>query len=400
MSQVRNKRQNNVRAGVFVTVSLILGLSIFGILTNAWERLVRSTSSYSVTFQVEEGIGMLSTGSQVRLGGVFIGVVTSVTPRVEVGEPTSKIDVGFEVGSQYALYDNASIHAREGLLGSTGWLSISNVGSGIVATRETQLVGSSNTMLAQMLGNEAEVDISKSLAALRKISEMLAVEGGTLSMLIGEDEAIAIREAITAAKDGLVAIDTIVNSAGDVWPQWQDSISSLLEDSGDLPTQLSETLREVKLAVQDVRTNVLPDVERSMNSMQQTMAALDSMSQTYKESTPKWAAQVSGIIKNVDHMTFRAKSAIDDISSSPWRLLYRPTDREIAYEHLNAASWQLLTALSDLRQSASALEAASMANGAPEDAAALAKSLAESEATFKHARKAILERMKLEFPDR
>ena len=400
MSQVRNKRQNNVRAGVFVTLSLILGLSIFGILTNAWDRLVRSTSGYEVTFQVQEGIGMLATGSQVRLGGVIIGVVTSVNPRVEIGEPTSMIDVEFEVNSEFALYDNASIHAREGLLGSTGWLLITNVGSGNIATRKTQLVGSSQTMLAQMLGNEAELNISNSLAALRKISEMLSVKGGTLSMLIGEDEASAMREAITSAKDGLVAIDTIVNSAGEVWPQWQESISSLLEDSRDLPTQLSETLQEVKLAVHDVRTNVLPDVERSMNSLQQSMAALETMSNTYKDSAPKWAAQVTGIMKNIDHMTFRAKSAIDDISSSPWRLLYRPTDREIAYEQLNAASWQLLTALSDLRQSAKALEAASSSSDAPEGAAALAKSLAESEAAFKHAREAILERMKLDFPDR
>ena len=400
MSQIRNKRQNNVRAGVFVTLALILGLSVFGILTNAWERMVRSTMSYTVSFQVEEGVGMLGTGSQVRLGGVLIGVVTSVNPRIEIGEPTSIIDVGFEVDADYALYDNASIHPREGLLGSTGWLSITNVGSGTIATSETQLVGSSQTMLAQMLGIEADLNISKSLAALRKISEMLSAKGGALSMLIGEEEARALREAITVAKDGLVSIDSMVSSAGEAWPKWQDSISSLLEDSSDLPTKLSETLREVKLAVQDVRSNVLPDVERSMNSLERTMTALESMSQTYKENSPIWASQISGIIKNVDHMTFRAKSAIDDISSSPWRLLYRPTDREIAYEQLNAASWQLLTALSDLRQSAGALEQAALSSDAPEGAAALAKSLAESEATFKQAREAILERMKLEFPDR
>lgn len=400
MSQVRNKRQNNVRAGVFVTISLILGLAVFSILTNAWDRMVRSTSSYVVTFPVQEGVGMLSTGSQVRLGGVLIGLVTSVDPRVELDTPTSLIDVQFEIESQYSLYDNAAIHPRAGLLGATGWLSITNVGSGTIASSETKLVGTTETMVAQMLGGDAEINISKSLDALRTISESLSAEGGTLGLLIGENEAASIREAINSAKDGLVAIDSIVNSAEAVWPQWQDSITSLLEDSGDLPTQFSDTLREVKLAVHDVRSDVLPDVERSMHSLQQTMASLESMSNTYKNSSPKWATKITGIISNIDHMTFRAKSAIDDISSSPWRLLYRPTDREIAYEQLNAASWQLLTALSDLRQSASALEAASLSSDAPKEAAALAKSLAESEATFKQAREAILERMKLEFPDR
>ncbi|HIN09040.1 MAG TPA: MCE family protein, partial [Phycisphaerales bacterium] len=115
MSQVRNKRQNNVRAGVFVTISLILGLVVFSILTNAWERMMRSTSSYSVTFPIQEGVGLLSMGSQVRLGGVLIGEVTSVVPRVELDAPTSLIDVQFEIDSQYALYDDAAIHARAGL---------------------------------------------------------------------------------------------------------------------------------------------------------------------------------------------------------------------------------------------------------------------------------------------
>ena len=166
MSQVRNKRQNNVRAGVFVTLSLILGLSVFGILTNAWDRLVRSTSAYEVTFQVQEGIGMLATGSQVRLGGVIIGVVTSVNPRVEIGEPTSMIDVEFEVNSEFALYDNASIHARAGLLGTVGWLAISDVGDGNKATQKTKLVGTTETMVSQLLGTDAEFNITKSLDSL------------------------------------------------------------------------------------------------------------------------------------------------------------------------------------------------------------------------------------------
>ena len=67
MSQTRNKRRNNIRAGVFVSLSLVLGLVVITILTDAWSRLTTKVSVYTVTFPISEGIGTLATGSQVRL---------------------------------------------------------------------------------------------------------------------------------------------------------------------------------------------------------------------------------------------------------------------------------------------------------------------------------------------
>ena len=81
-------------------------------------------------------------------------------------------------------------------------------------------------------------------------------------------------------------------------------------------------------------------------------------------------------------------------------MLYRPTDREIAYEQLNSASWRLLAALSDLKESADILEEVSLSPNAPSDAQGIATSLRESSEAFEKARNAILERMKLDFPNR
>ena len=81
-------------------------------------------------------------------------------------------------------------------------------------------------------------------------------------------------------------------------------------------------------------------------------------------------------------------------------MLYRPTDREIAYEQLNAASWQLLSSLSDLRESADMLVEISNSKDAPADAAGIADSLLESAQEFENARQEILERMKIDFPER
>jgi len=397
MSQVRNKRRNNIRAGVFVSISLILGLVVFTILTNAWSRLTTSVVSYRVTFSVAEGIGTVTSGSKVRLGGVLIGNVLSVTPRLEEKKPTSSIDIVFQIDSEYIIYTNATIHSRAGLLGATGWLAISDVGNGTVATSTTELLGSTQTMVSQLIGSEAEVNITKSLDALRKISEALSDEGGALTMLLGAEESTSLNAAIGSAKTGLQALDSILSSTNSVWPEWKSSISTILTDSKDIPSTIQATLVNVQEAVQDVRTNVLPNVEKAMQSLKNTMSSLEEMSNTYQKSSPRWAAKISGIIQNVDQISSRAKKAIDEISASPWRLLYRPTDREIAYEQLNAASWQLLAALSDLRESADLLEQASSSKDAPSNAKSVAESLRESEVEFENARNAILERMKLDF---
>jgi len=400
MSQVRNKRQNNLRAGVFVSLTLALGLVVFTILTDAWSRLTTTVNQYKVTFPVSEGIGSLASGSKVRLGGVLIGNVNSVVPRVETDAPTSNIDVSFEIEKRYTVYSNASIQARAGLLGSTGWLEISNVGSGDVATSETDLQGSTETMMSQLLGRDAEASISKSLDALRKISEALSNDGGAMTMLLGEEESQALRDAILSAKSGLLSMDSILNSMDNAWPEWESSISTILSDSKTIPSKLDATLQSVQEMVQDVRTNILPNVEKAMQSLKNSLQSLESMSKTYEQKSPSWAAKITNIIQNFNQISERAEKAIDEISASPWRLLYRPTDREIAYEQLNAASWQLLTALSDLKESAGMLEEISNSTDAPTEAAHIAASLRENANAFEQARIEIMEQMKREFPNR
>ena len=400
MSQVRDKRQNNVRAGVFVTVSFILALVVFSILTNAWTRMFSTTSSYQAVFSVQEGVGALAPGSRVTLGGVLVGSVTTVTPRVENNAPTTEVDVIFTMNNKFDLYENATVHARAGLLGSTAWLGISDVGSGIKATSNTKLMGTTETMVGQLLGKDAAVNITKSLDSLRKLSEALTNDDGALNVLIGSREADGIRAAIDAAKASLTSMQSVMVSTESVWPEWETSISTILAESKTIPKQLRELFASVQEAVHDLRANVLPSVENSIDSLEQAMASLESISATYQEKSPVWASEISSIIGNVNQISVRAKAAIDEISASPWRLLYRPTDREIAYEQLNAASWQLQSALADLRISAQALEIASQSKSAPQEASALASSLAQSAAAFEKAREEIEKRMKHDFPNR
>ena len=160
MSQKRDKQRNNVKAGVFVLLSLILGLVVISVLTNLWETITVRTTRYHALFSVEDGVSTLATGSKVRLGGLAIGSVASVTPAIKKDSPISVIDVYFDINADISLYTNLHLEVHSGLLGSKAWLSISDVGSGELATSETELGGTSTTMVGQFLGSEADEDIS------------------------------------------------------------------------------------------------------------------------------------------------------------------------------------------------------------------------------------------------
>ncbi len=403
MSQLRDKQRNNVKAGVFVLLSLILGLAVISVLTNLWETITINTTRYHASFSVEDGVSTLATGSKVRLGGLGIGSVTSVTPMIEEDSPVSNIDVYFDINSNISLYTDLHLEVHSGLLGSKAWLAINDVGSGDLATSETVLAGSSTTMVGQFLGSEADEDIRQTLAALRKISSALAKDGDALRMVLGNEEADQISQAITSAKNGLQSIQELSSSLHTVWPSWETSVSGLLASTKDLPEKIDSTLNDIQELIGEIRATILPKVEQSMSSLESTSKSLASITQSLQELSPKWSDKVTSILSNVNQFTARAKSAVDDISASPWRLLYRPTDREIAYEQLNDASWQLLSALSELRESAADLRALVDADNSPIDikeAASLSRSLLESEASFQSAREALLERMHIDFPDR
>ena len=401
MSKVRNKRQNNVQAGLFVTLTLLLGLVVFIILTDAWERSFQSTSSYRVTFTINDGVGSLSKGSPVRLGGVLIGEVVNVTPIVEQGSPTAEIEIVFEIDSKYALYEDAAIFAKSGLLGSTSWLSISNVGSNVVATPSSILRGSSQSMVSELLGTQAEFNISKSLDSLRKLSEAMAKDGGLVNALLGSEQGESLKASIFSARNSLASIESMATSTQSAWPSWQSSVSTILNKAESLPDEMNLTLQSVQSTLHNVQETIIPDIELAMESLHSTIQMLEQTSLEYKQVSPNWSAQISGTLSNFRKISSRAKTAIDEISASPWRLLYRPTDREIAYEKLNEASWNLLTALQDLKELSVTLQKIdSQTESMPWQDENLAKHLQESVEIFDAARTTLLEQLNIDFPNR
>ena len=162
-------------------------------------------------------------------------------------------------------------------------------------------------MVGQFLGSEADQDIRKTLEALRKISNALTEDGDALRMILGNNEADELSQAITSAKIGLQSIQELSISLETVWPTWETSITSLIETTKDLPMKIEVTLTDVQKMIGDVRVSILPKVEQTMVSLEATSKSLASMTKILQESSPRWSDKVTSILSNVDQITEKGK---------------------------------------------------------------------------------------------
>ena len=97
MTSLRERSRNNVRAGIFVTVTLILGFAILIALTDLWAILTTSSRTHIARFSVTGGVSRIERGSKVFVGGVPMGSVERIDPRIVEGGPFREIDVVFKL---------------------------------------------------------------------------------------------------------------------------------------------------------------------------------------------------------------------------------------------------------------------------------------------------------------
>ena len=95
MPSPNERRRNNVRAGIFVTIAIVLAVTSVILLTDVVESIRRPMAEYTVSFEVIEGVKNHKAGADVRIGGVSMGRVKAVEARLEGETPFEVIDVTF-----------------------------------------------------------------------------------------------------------------------------------------------------------------------------------------------------------------------------------------------------------------------------------------------------------------
>ena len=370
MPSLSERSRNNVRVGIFVSISIILAMSVIIMLTDIASSLNKSVETYTVEFNVSSGVSNLKAGADVRIGGLKMGKVKGVRPQME-SQPFQTILVDIELDSKVTLYDNAVILLSSPLLGAESWLDCPSVGnpeSGIaVEAGGTVVAMNSVGMLTTLLGpgNAATAetimdDLKATIQSAKSFSTNLDSKSGPILDNL-DTMSSDVRSVVAEMRDKN-------------WPSWSGSVDRLFVWAEDATVPFDETIEQCRLLVTDIRTVVgenregissivastdsftdrlnteLADkaselLDRGRDGLDEAVAALTRMRDDYET----WSVDISESLGNASLASQQLKLAMIEIRRSPWKILYKPTDNELEHELLYEATRSFAVAAADMK---------------------------------------------------
>ncbi len=381
MASPSERRRNNVKAGVFVTVAILIAVGIIVVLSGIWEQLTVRTREYIVQYPVTAGVSNLKKGADVRVGGVLLGRVTEVEPRFAETAPFEQIDVAFKIDEHVRLYAGARIFVTKPLLGTDAWLDISDVGDPASGEPDGGRVeGAISTgMLNTVLGAENAARTGEIVENVRAVSA---------SVRRDYDERIGpmidnVGEAAAGARD------LIVRVRDEDWPRWSGSVDRimtwadgftgnldaaiaeahgmLIDGRGiinDNRERLDETIVNFRDASEDasviaerVRTETVDKANRLLDAGHAAIDEALATIRTIQTDYDGWSVEIGEALGNATLASQQLKLTLLEVRRSPWKLIYRPSEDEVAHELLYDAARSFSLATADLKAASASVNA-------------------------------------------
>ncbi len=433
MSASRGSR-NNVLAGIFVLVSVVLTVVVVTILSNIGERL-QPRHTYIVRFSVVDGAEGLDRGAAVKIGGQRVGRVDSTrfVSNPVTGEPEF-VDVEIEIPTSFKLFTDADVQLIRPLLGSGSTINIvaftgmAQVDGKFIGPPRPLLPG--DTVMGRLgaPGFIAQSDYARIQSIIARVDRITEeVEPRVGSIMTNADAAVADVRAITG-------------DARKAWPEWEKRVTDVLarfdkasEPFEQIVRNVSDTSVSIKDGVAELRdllargraaidenrasldqivenvrqltnkanTEAYDQVLAAVKTAQETLDSARSAAGQVDELLARTAPDVTEIVTSAALAANQLKLATVEIRSAPWRLLYQPTKKELENELLYNSVRQYSAAVGELRQAADALRsvaeragASSTALGVTDKAAleALNAKLQEAFDKYQEQERAFLER--------
>ncbi len=379
MSNSSTRSQNNIKAGIFVTVAILVGMSVIFVLGDLKALFGPSSNDYIVTYPVTSGVGGLGSGSFVDIGGIQVGQVSSVELEVEPSGPVTTIEVVFSLPTSITLRDDAVLSVRSGLLSSDSWLSFTSMGTdGTVLQPGDVLEGSSMSMLDTLLGAESADNLSATLESMSVIANKLERDGALVEWVLGEESADTFRGAVDEGNELLTLlnedwqewsgeIDKIMAQA-DAFAQAMENVSQLVNDNAgtfqDIVENVDEAIAAAAACVKEFRETSWPQVEDFIDRAQVTITDVQDVVGDVKVRSGAWLSDMDTTLANLTIASQQLNQLLTEVKASPWRLLYRPTDRQLGQQLVYEASRNFVFGAADLKAAADSMQRLIDARGA------------------------------------
>lgn len=379
MSNSSTRSQNNIKAGIFVTIAILVGMSVIFVLGDYKAMFGPRSNSFIVTYPVASGVGGLGSGSFVDIGGIQVGQVSTVELDVLPSGPLTMIEVEFSIPASITLREDAVVSVRSGLLSSDSWLSFTSMGTdGRVLESGDVLEGSSISMLDTLLGAESADNLSATLESISVIANKLERDGALAEWVLGEESADTFRGAIDEGNELLTLlnqdwqewsgeIDKVIAQA-DAFAQAMENLSELINDNSgtfqDIVENVDEAIATAAACVKEFRETSWPQVEDFIDRAQVTISDVQDAVGDIKVRSGAWLGDIDSTLANLTIASLQLNQLLTEVKASPWRLLYRPTDKQLGQELVYEASRNFVFGAADLKAAADSMQRLIDARGA------------------------------------
>ena len=271
-----NKNRNEVAVGITMLVVLLLTIYIVVMLAD-WSRMFTKHQEITISLPYKVGLKGLSKGSPVHIGGMKVGQITETRIK-KLEKPISGCDVyvyfTMKIPEQYQLRKDCVLLAQSNVLGGESLLSVEDLGSkgDVIGNGQTVDLRLSQTVLEAMK-NEFDPNNPKSFFAMLKYEVNRENEGSIMASL------------------------------------------------------------------KNIAANLEKDIPALTNHFQETLAKVDETLETANSSLKDIKGIVSDeridrIISNLDRISVNLKLTTQEVRRAPWRLLYKPKEKEFRVQSL------------------------------------------------------------------
>ncbi len=419
----RQSSTKNIIAGTFLIGTLIIGVLLAFVFSGySFER----TNRYMVQFPLDVGAAGIQPGSMVTLGGRSIGQVASLqfdSTRAD-GAP-DQILVEIDVLADLVLYSNARAFLEQPLLGTISTINLVSPGDpdqGVRLVKNGMLKGrlAPPGFLAQAgFGPDQQEQVTSILTQFEQgstrlnnllepfesRSEYLAnLAEGSLTNLSDASYNLRIRlDEWSNAVDNVVAdvewfsgeLRPMVLSARD----GVDEASLLFKRSNgfldDNTESIEASIASIERALADIENGMIPEYTRLAKDARERVADLDgTLEEADRFMRAELVPNLRRTLANASVASGFLKHAIAEVRDQPWRLLVRPTKKELAEQLIYDAARTYAGAVGDLRSASEAMAISLRSDlSDPEQISAMAGHLDAAFDKYELAERDLLERM-------
>jgi len=364
--------RDNLKAGIFVLLGIVLALVVVFLLVDV-DRLFEQQQTVRVVYQLGDGVGGLKPGAEVKLGDQPVGTVTEIQDVIEDGRVVAK-RVVFAIPDRYRIYQNASIELQQPFIGSGAALNIVSVGEGPVYDPATDIEGglmpsALASQFAKDLGIEAQQrqEIKQIIHNVKELSDTLNQDVAVImkeAKPMMEDARVAVADAKVALADARELVGKF-NQRSELWMDRLDSISKSADEGlATANTLIQDKDPTIRSALDNVEAITKRAREQTMDQIKGALEKADEALANARDATAEFKTLIHAngpvlerTLANFQLTAGQLKLAAIEVRRSPWRLLYQPSDQEIAHDNLYDAARSFALAASAIDAATAGLDA-------------------------------------------